>query len=164
MTTIDNARATRSLIDERLAVTRLGRSLTREMDRDMLALKEAAAALDALIAEHESLIAPPTNDALWIARNIINQIADVYHERIRSPNWVKVRQETNDELDAFAAKLVESYQPVQISDEMVEAVIAARKEHPLVSESGTWKCACGADGGDVIHLVRAELEAAEAAR
>lgn len=57
MTAIDNARAARSLIDDRLAVTRLGRSLTREMDRDMLALKEAGAALDTLIAEHESLTA-----------------------------------------------------------------------------------------------------------
>lgn len=56
MTAVEDARATRSRIDDRLAVGRLGRSLTREMDADMLALKEAGASLDALIAEHEATV------------------------------------------------------------------------------------------------------------
>lgn len=51
MTALDDARATRARIDDRLTASRLGRSLTREMDQDMLALKEAGAALDTLIAE-----------------------------------------------------------------------------------------------------------------
>ena len=52
---LDKARATRARIDDRLAVARMGRSLTREMDQDMLALNEARASLAALIAEHERL-------------------------------------------------------------------------------------------------------------
>ena len=48
-------------------------------------------------------------EALFIARNIINQIADRYHERIPSPDWVRVRQETNDELDEFAVRLIAGY-------------------------------------------------------
>jgi hypothetical protein len=51
MNAIENARATRARIDERLTVSRIGKSTMREMDRDMLALKEAGEALDALIAE-----------------------------------------------------------------------------------------------------------------
>ncbi|WP_217181587.1 hypothetical protein [Streptomyces sp. AC495_CC817] len=45
-------------------------------------------------------------EPLAVARNIINQIGDIYHERIPSPDWVKTRQETNDELDTFVASLI----------------------------------------------------------
>lgn len=54
---------------------------------------------------------PGQRAAIDIARNIINQIGDLWAERIPSEDWVKVRQSTNDELDAFAARLIETYQP-----------------------------------------------------
>lgn len=59
----------------------------------------------------ETAHAPSTDEreALAIARNIVNQIGDVYHERIPSPDWVQVRQETNDELDAFTARLIAGF-------------------------------------------------------
>lgn len=53
-TAIEGARAARARIERRM-VPRLGLSLTREMDRDILALRQAAAALDALIADHEQV-------------------------------------------------------------------------------------------------------------
>lgn len=48
----------------------------------------------------------PENEML--ARNIINQIGDIYSERIPSDQWVPVRQETNDLLDEFVAGLLAS--------------------------------------------------------
>lgn len=40
------------------------------------------------------------------ARNIVNQIGDLFHDRIPSGKWVRVRQETNDQLDAFVAGII----------------------------------------------------------
>ncbi|MFF7293193.1 hypothetical protein ACFY9N_11745 [Microbacterium sp. NPDC008134] len=50
--------------------------------------------------------AAPSDDEIAVARNIVNQIGDLYAERIPSPDWVPVRQRTNDELDAFVARLI----------------------------------------------------------
>ncbi|WP_374978119.1 hypothetical protein ACEYYH_10585 [Microbacterium trichothecenolyticum] len=53
-TVVEVARAARAKVDARCALPRLGVSMHREMDRDVLALQEARAAFDALIAEHET--------------------------------------------------------------------------------------------------------------
>jgi hypothetical protein len=52
----------------------------------------------------------PSADALAVARNIVNQIGDFWAERIPSAEWVPVQQQTNDELDAFAARLIRGVQ------------------------------------------------------
>jgi len=49
--------------------------------------------------------------SLDLARNIVNQIADLYSEKIPSVLWVEVRQDTNDELDQFVKRLIEMYTP-----------------------------------------------------
>lgn len=52
----------------------------------------------------------PTEVAeLAIARNIINQIADVYSDQILHPYWVEVRQRTNDRLDVFVTGLLSDW-------------------------------------------------------
>lgn len=50
----------------------------------------------------------PTEDrkVLAIARNIVNQLGDLWSERIPSEKWVSVRQATNDEADQFVAALI----------------------------------------------------------
>lgn len=50
-TAVDRARAAQATIQRRLTESRLGKSTMREMDADMLALRAAGEALDALIAE-----------------------------------------------------------------------------------------------------------------
>jgi hypothetical protein len=45
-------------------------------------------------------------DCRSLARNIVNQVADLYHESIPSGRWVKVRQETNDMLDDWVSSLL----------------------------------------------------------
>lgn len=66
-------------------------------------------------------------NAMATARNIVNQIGDLYHERIPSPDWVRVRQETNDEVDAFVTNLI----------------LGARRYSPSTTDE-PWICAtCG---------------------
>lgn len=48
----------------------------------------------------------PGPDLLFLARNIINQIGDLWHERIPSPLWIPVRQDTNDRLDTWVTSLL----------------------------------------------------------
>jgi len=50
----------------------------------------------------------PGPDLPFLARNIINQIGDLWHERIPSPLWVPVRQATNDQLDRWVTSLLRS--------------------------------------------------------
>ena len=71
MTALDNARTALAQIDDRLAVSRIGRSLTREMDRDMITLKDSGAALDALIGAYENLAERDTSRAEWAARDTV---------------------------------------------------------------------------------------------
>ena len=47
-------------------------------------------------------------DILAVARNIVNQIGDLWAEKIPSEKWVPVRQATNDRLDEFTAGLIET--------------------------------------------------------
>ena len=49
----------------------------------------------------------PTPDLKFLARNIINQIGDLWYEQIPSEKWVPVRQATNDQLDIWVAGLLE---------------------------------------------------------
>jgi hypothetical protein len=68
----------------------------------------------------------PQNDArLSLARNIINQIGDLYYEEIPSDRWVAVRQSTNARLDQFVASLL----PVDQSDALADA--ERRYEHAV---------------------------------
>ena len=83
---------------DRLAVSRLGKSIMRETDKDLIVIRKLAEALKAATE--------PSTDEMAVARNIVNQIGDLYAERIPSPDWVPVRQATNDELDAFTARLI----------------------------------------------------------
>jgi len=45
-------------------------------------------------------------DVEFLARNIINQIGDLWAEHIPSEQWVPVRQATNDQLDTWVSSLV----------------------------------------------------------
>lgn len=45
-------------------------------------------------------------DIEFLARNIINQIGDLWSEQIPSPLWVPVRQATNDQLDTWISGLL----------------------------------------------------------
>ena len=70
MTALEGARAARSQIDDRLATNRLGRSLIREMDRDMLTLRAAGDAIDKVIAGAQTLIRDLTDpDDCWFDHN-----------------------------------------------------------------------------------------------
>lgn len=73
-------------------------------------------------------IAGSDRDAFRIARNIINQIGDLYYERIPSPDWVKVRQDTNDELDVFVSGLIIGFR---------------RLETPKPVADHAWSIECG---------------------
>lgn len=42
----------------------------------------------------------------FIASNIVNQLADHYSERISSPDWVPVRQASNDALDSWVYAMI----------------------------------------------------------
>ena len=44
-----------------------------------------------------------------VAKNIINQLGDLWSERIPSPEWVPMRQSTNDPLDVFVTELIEKH-------------------------------------------------------
>lgn len=44
--------------------------------------------------------------ARFKAMNIVNQIGDLYSEMIPSEDWVRVRQATNDRLDAFVTDIL----------------------------------------------------------
>jgi hypothetical protein len=54
LTPIESAHAAQARIRDRLSVTRLGRSMMREADADILAMREADAALGGVIAYAES--------------------------------------------------------------------------------------------------------------
>lgn len=45
-------------------------------------------------------------DLEFLARNIINQIGDLWAEHMPSEQWVPVRQATNDQLDTWVSSLV----------------------------------------------------------
>lgn len=51
-------------------------------------------------------ISEPRSPELALARNIVNQIGDLLSERVPSDEWVKARQETNDELDLWVSNLI----------------------------------------------------------
>lgn len=50
---IDVARSALAVIQNRMGVSRLGKSMYREVDADILAMRDAEAGLRALIAEHD---------------------------------------------------------------------------------------------------------------
>jgi hypothetical protein len=62
----------------------------------------------------------PMPDVLAVARNIVNQLGDLWSERIPSPEWVKVRQETNDLADEFVIRLIAT---LLLGEPMPDAVI-----------------------------------------
>jgi hypothetical protein len=97
----------------RLTARRIGSSIMRETDKDLVVIRKLAEALQAWV---------PNEDELAIARNIVNQIGDVYAEHIPSPEWVPVRQQTNDKLDAFAALLIRTLRTPEPSDEHLSNV------------------------------------------
>lgn len=66
-------------------------------------------------------------DDLFVARNIINQIGDLWSEKIPSDLWVPVRQATNDELDTFVLKLIRSAE--SITPERIERAAEAMHRH-----------------------------------
>jgi hypothetical protein len=61
------------------------------------------------VADTPADVATVDEAALAVARNIVNQIGDVWHELIPSAEWVRVRQETNDECDKFVASLLAAH-------------------------------------------------------
>jgi hypothetical protein len=50
-----------------------------------------------------------SEDGLFEARNIVNQLADLYSERIPSSEWIKVRQSTNDMADQFVLRVMKAW-------------------------------------------------------
>ena len=62
--------------------------------------------LDERMAQRRSRSEEARDKAVGLARNIINQIADLYSEKILSDHWARVRQATNDLLDDFVAGLI----------------------------------------------------------
>jgi hypothetical protein len=75
------------------------------------------------------------NDPLFLAQNIINQIGDLWHERIPSPLWVPVRQSTNDELDAWVSGLLREALAVARVSTDAEAKASALEEASNFSTS-----------------------------
>lgn len=65
-------------------------------------------------------------DVRAIARNIVNQLADTYHERIPHEDWVKVRQETNDMHDDFVTDLL-----YDLADNMFKAGLQLGTERKI---------------------------------
>jgi len=95
-------------------------------------------------------------EVLAIARNIVNQIGELYYERISSPDWVRVRQETNDELDAFAARLILGFLRAVQGEPSDAAVLAA-----LNAYRGYYREDDG-PGDPSLRAMRAALRAAAA--
>lgn len=50
-----------------------------------------------------------TDDELMLARNIVNQLGELWCERILSAEWVHVRQATNDLADEFVSGLIHKH-------------------------------------------------------
>ena len=44
----------------------------------------------------------------FLASNIVNQLPDMYTERIPSDKWIEVRQATNDMADEFVLGILEN--------------------------------------------------------
>lgn len=55
-TTIDSVRAAREQLQKRLTISRLGLTLYREMDKDILAMRQADTTLAALLADEDARI------------------------------------------------------------------------------------------------------------
>lgn len=72
-------------------------------------------------------VGEPMPDVLAVARNIVNQLGDLWSERIPSPEWVKVRQETNDRADEFVLRLIAT---LLLGEPMPDPVIDATTEDP----------------------------------
>lgn len=48
-TPMERAKRAKALLDERVRTSRLGKSMSRETDRDLIAMREASQALEALL-------------------------------------------------------------------------------------------------------------------
>lgn len=78
------------------------------------------------------------NDIEFAARNIVNQLGDLYHERIPSKNWVRVRQQTNDMAESFVAKIISGLRPQEywpFARRMVEARRAWKRYRVMIGHA-----------------------------
>jgi hypothetical protein len=76
-----------------------------------------------------------TSDIEFAARNIVNQLGDLYYERIPSKHWVRVRQQTNDMAERFVVKIISKLRPMEywpFSRRMVEARAAWKQYRVLI--------------------------------
>ena len=74
------------------------------------------------------------------ARNIVNQIGDLYSEKIKSKNWIPVRQSTNDELDLFVAKILVSSGSDIRNAAFEEAALIAERDLCALKDCGNRGC------------------------
>lgn len=100
-------------------------------DNLAITTRDSYALVDAIFSAgfRRSVVSTPKPDALFTARNIVNQIADHYSEQITSDQWVRVRQESNDMLDEFVLRLITavSAPPTITDDELLETYRVANE-------------------------------------
>lgn len=67
--------------------------------------------IEVLLTKSQWQAEPPQLEVKFAAYNIINQLGDLWSDLIPSPDWVAVRQSTNDQADKFVAEIIRSVIP-----------------------------------------------------
>lgn len=149
----------------RLVENRLGKSLAREADKDMIALRAAANAIVALLdaTEPQETTTPAAKSQLEAVTNAIEKVLDGQGALHCTRVWEAWGYGTMSEDDfspvaddaeavhEIASAVLEALEPRPITDEMVERAISAHRF-------------TNAFGPEEVTRMRAALEAAEEAR